>query len=92
MDFHSKMKSKCLATTPLAAGVVVFNDLRRAFTKGVIPERASQQRIALSFPPSGEFFPSGRGADAPFGLGMVFRPALAELPAMNLESAKRRHD
>ncbi len=76
----------------MTIGMIVFKNLRRAFFQGVIPERTSEQRIASSFPPSSKFFPNGRGADAPPGLGMVFRPALAELPAMNSESAEWRHD
>ena len=92
MDFHSKMKSRYLATTPPTDGVVIFKNLRRAFTKGVIPERTSEQRIAPCFPPSGEFFPNGRGANAPPDFGIVFRPALAELPTMNSKRSERRHD
>ena len=82
------MKSSYLTITPPAAGVVVFKNLRRAFSQGIIPERPPEEWIAPCFPPGGEFFANGRGADAPLGLGVVFRPALAELPAMDSESAE----
>ena len=90
--FSKQMKSSYLTNTPPAARVVIFKNLSRAFSQGIIPKRASEQGIASGFPPGGEFFPSGRGADAPLSLAEVFRLALAELPAMNSESAKRRHD
>ena len=82
------MKSSYLTTTPPAAGVVVFKNLRRAFSQGIIPERPPEEWIAPCFPPGGEFFANGRGADAPLSLAEVFRPALAELPTMDSESAE----
>ena len=86
--FSKQIKSSNLTITPPTTCVVVFKNLRWAFSQGIIPERPPEGWIAPCFPPGGEFLANGRGADAPLGFGEVFRPALAELPAMDSESAE----
>ena len=41
--FSKQMKSSYLTITPPAAGVVVFKNLRRAFSQGIIPERPPEE-------------------------------------------------